>query len=165
MLLVLPTSINAFISLGKHDPPYPSPGYKNSLPILLSLDIIFLTLPISAPTSSHKFAISFIKDILVASIEFEAYFDTSEDLISTNTILSSFLIKGSYRSLKICSDFFDSTPTTILSGNIKSFTADPSFKNSGLEATSKSTSVISEIIFLIRCVVPTGTVLFVTITL
>gem|GEM_PF-4316149 len=56
-----------------------------------------------------------------------------------------------------------STQHTILSGVIKSFIATHSFKNSGLETTSKPTSIhlflsSSCIIFLHISPVPTGTV-------
>ncbi len=48
---------------------------------------------------------------------------------------------------------------------MKSSTAAPSFRNSGFEATSKSILVIFLISSRTISVVPTGTVLFVTITL
>ena len=50
---------------------------------------------------------------------------------------------------------------------MKSSMADPSLKNSGLEATSKAQGTVwfSLMIALIICPVPTGTVLLVTTTL
>ena len=74
--------INAFTSLGKQEPPYPIPGYRNLRPIRVSEPIPLRTIFTSAPTSSHKFAMSFIKLIRVANIELAAYFVISADGIS-----------------------------------------------------------------------------------
>ena len=162
--------IKAFTSLGKQLPPYPHPGYKNLFPILESLPIPFLTILTSAPINSQRLAISFIKDILVASIEFAAYFIISAEGISVIMIRSDTSIKGLYNFDIISRAFILSTPITTLSGLIKSFIAAPSFKNSGLEATSNSTeiprlSISSRITFFTFLAVPTGTVLLVTITI
>ena len=122
----------------------------------------------SAPTISQRFATSFIKLILVASIALEAYFVISADNISINIIRKLFSRKGRYNLDIKSSAFLLSTPTITLSGLIKSFIAAPSFKNSGLEATSKSRSVSPRssnrlrILSLTLKDVPTGTVLFVT---
>ncbi len=59
-----------------------------------------------------------------------------------------------------------SAPTTTLSGRMKSSTADPSRRNSGLLTTSNSmgSAWFSSTILLSLLAVPTGTVLFWTMT-
>ena len=127
-----------------------------------------LTILTSAPTISHRLAISFIKLIRVASIALEAYLIISAERISVNIILYRLSVKGLYSRSISFSPFSDSTPTTTLSGLIKSFMASPSLRNSGLEATSKGISSLplffnsSAIISFTKSEVPTGTVLFVT---
>src|SRR5690625_6896466 len=54
---------------------------------------------------------------------------------------------------------------TTRSGFMKSSTAAPSLRNSGLDTTSNSSSVLSEIFWVTLSAVPTGTVLLLTITL
>ena len=58
-------------------------------------------------------------------------------------------------------------PITTLSGRMKSLIAAPSLRNSGFAATENRLGValFSWMIFLMREAAPTGTVLFVTITL
>ena len=123
----------------------------------------------SAPTFSQRFATSFMNDILVASIEFEAYFIISADDMSVNIRRSLTSMKGLYRRAMMARARGLSTPTTNLSGDMKSLTATPSFRNSGFDATSNSTSTprrdsSSAIVRSTRRVVPTGTVLLVAIT-
>ena len=108
-------------------------------------------------------------DILVASIEFEAYFIISADAMSVNIRRSLTSMKGLYRRAMMARARGLSTPTTTLSGDMKSLTATPSFRNSGFDATSNSTSTprrdsSSAIVRSTRRVVPTGTVLLVAIT-
>ena len=110
---------------------------------------------------------SFIKDIRVANILLAAYFIISADGILVNITRKLFNIIGLYRRHINSFAFEDSTPITTRSGLIKSFIAAPSFRNSGLDATSKSIEISlffnsSCIVFLIFCAVPTGTVDFVT---
>ena len=146
------------------------PGYRNLRPIRVSEPIPLRTMFTSAPTISHKFAISFIKLIRVANIEFAAYLVISADGISMKITRKLFNKNGLY-SLDInFSARADSTPTTTRSGLIKSLIAFPSFRNSGLEATSKSTftpllSNSSWITARTLLAVPTGTVLLVTTSL
>lgn len=133
----------------------------------MSEPIPLLTDSTFAPTFSQRLAISFIKLILVASIEFAAYFVISADGTSIKSMGCPFKVKGLYSLLIISFALSDSAPTTILSGYIKSFMAEPSLRNSGLEATSKSIftplfSNSSDTVVLIFCAVPTGTVLLVT---
>ena len=131
--------IRAFTSLGKHEPPYPMPGYKNLRPIRVSEPIPLRTIFTSAPTISQRFAMSFIKLIRVANIEFAAYLVISADGISIKITRKLFNKNGLYNLDISFSARADSTPTTTRSGLIKSLIAFPSFRNSGLEATSKST--------------------------
>ena len=80
----------------------------------------------------------------------EAYFIISEDSIDEVIIGVSNKYKGRYNSFIIFVDFSLSVPIIIRSGRIKSFIADPSLRNSGLDTTSKfSLGTIFEIIFLI----------------
>ena len=68
----------------------------------------------------------------------------------------------------MCSSFATSgrrTPTTTRSGLLKSSIAAPSLRNSGLLATSKETFVTSAIRRASSALVPTGTVLLMTIVL
>ena len=64
----------ALVSLGKHDPPKAGPALKKRLPILLSKPIPRETSSTLTPVFSHKFAISFIKEIFVAKKAFDSYF-------------------------------------------------------------------------------------------
>ena len=64
----------ALVSLGKQDPPYPIPAFKNFSPILSSNPIPVVTISISAPNTSHKLAMLLIYDIFNARNELDAYF-------------------------------------------------------------------------------------------
>ena len=106
----------------------------------LSAPIPLRTIFTSAPTSSHKFAISFMKLMRVANIELAAYFIISALGMSVKITRKLFKRKGLYNLVINSLALSDSTPTTTLSGLIKSLMAAPSFRNSGLEATSKGIS-------------------------
>jgi len=85
-------------------------------------------------------------------------------------IRSLTLLKDRYSSRKTSAARGLSAPIIILSGRIKSSMAAPSFKNSGLDTTSKSISTplscnISLTVFLTKSAVPTGTVDLSTIIL
>ncbi|KKQ79486.1 MAG: hypothetical protein UT01_C0038G0004 [Candidatus Daviesbacteria bacterium GW2011_GWA1_38_7] len=148
--------------MGKHDPPYPIPAFKKCGFILLSNPIPLAMSVISAPTFSDKLAILFINDILVAKNALEAYLISSELLrsVTTNGHLSF-----SYIFWTNCAAFLFLEPITMRSVFAKSSIADPSFKNSGLETTSNSPLNLVLIMFSTRSLVPTGTVLLITITL
>ena len=107
-------------------------------PILLSDPIPFLTFSTSTPRRSQIFEISFIKEIFVASMELAAYFVISASLTFMRISLSLLRENGAYNLFITFAARLESTPTTILSGFKKSFTAAPSFKNSGFETTSNS---------------------------
>ena len=83
---------------------------------------------------------SFIKLILVANIEFAAYFVISADGMSIKMGGVSIQSKGMIKLFHYVSCFITGNSITILSGFKKSFTAAPSFRNSGFEATSNSKS-------------------------
>ena len=133
----------------------------------LSEPIPLRTILTSAPTNSQRLAMSFIKLIRVASIELAAYFVISAEGISMKITRKLFSKNGRYNLVISSLAFSDSTPTTTRSGVIKSFIALPSFRNSGLLATSKSISTprfCSSAASVARTflAVPTGTVLLVT---
>ena len=123
----------------------------------------------SAPTSSHRLAMSFMKLIRVASMELAAYFIISALGISVKITRKLFSIKGRYNWLITFFALSESTPITTRSGLMKSFMAAPSFRNSGLLATSKGISTprlfnSSQIAAFTFSAVPTGTVDLVTNT-
>ncbi|MBA7589142.1 hypothetical protein ES708_31218 [subsurface metagenome] len=134
-----------------------------------SLPMPWRTMFTSAPTISQRFAMSFIKLILVASIEFAAYLVISAEGISINNNGCPFRRNGLYSRSIAFSAFFDSIPITIRSGFKKSSIADPSFKNSGLEATSNANCefLFASSFLMVSLTffeVSIGTVLFVTAT-
>ena len=104
------------------------------MPILLSKPIPSATFSTSAPHLSQILETALINEIFVARNEFDACFIISALLISVTTI---FEFNGLYISFKIFSAFFEDTPITILSGLNVSYTAEPSLRNSGFDATSK----------------------------
>ena len=72
---------------------------------------------------------------------------------------------GAYNSSMTFAASSESTPTTTRSGFMKSSTAAPSFRNSGLEHTWNAVRVRCAISARTFSAVPTGTVLLVTTTL
>ena len=120
-----------------------------------------------APTASQRAAISFMKLIRVANIALAAYLVISAEAISMKITLKLFRSMGLYRRVISSRASSLSTPTTTLSGFIKSSIASPSFKNSGFDATSKRIATLRflsspSIAALTLWLVPTGTVLLVT---
>ena len=112
-------------------------------------------------------AISFMNDILVASIAFATYFVISDDLTSIKTNLSWFITNDEYNSFNVSKTSSFSAPITILSGCMQSSIALPSFRNSGLEAISIFTSLLFSFRIFSMCSftlnpVPIGTVDFIT---
>src|SRR5206468_5081019 len=65
--------MSAAMSLGKQDPPNPGPAWRNFEPIRWSSPIALATTWISAPTRSHRLAISLMKETLVARKALDAY--------------------------------------------------------------------------------------------
>src|SRR5919108_420465 len=90
----------------------------------------------SAPSRSHRLAISLMKLILVASMALAAYFVISADsgVITRNGC--SVRKNGAYSSRSASATSGLRTPTTTRSGFMKSSIAAPSLRNSGFEATS-----------------------------
>ena len=86
---------------------------------------------------SAMLAISFMKLILVASMALAAYLVSSALFTSITTILSRLRLKGAYNSRSCASARGLLVPMMMRSGRWQSATAAPSFKNSGLETTSK----------------------------
>ena len=85
-----------------------------------------------------SFSATYLKEILVARNEFAAYFVNSELRSSIKITGLPCLTNGAYNSLITFLAFSDFVPTTTLSGFMKSSTATPSLKNSGLLTTSNS---------------------------
>ncbi len=74
MSFSLPVFCRAAMSLGKHDPPKPTPGNRKCSPMRTSDAMPRRTWLTLAPTLSQRAAISFMKEMRVASIAFDAYF-------------------------------------------------------------------------------------------
>ena len=143
------------------------PGNKKRLPILSSLPIPLRTISTSAPSNSQSWAISFMKVIFIAKKELAAYLVSSALFSSIKITGLPWRTKGAYKSLSIFFAFSDEVPITTLSGFIKSSTATPSRKNSGLLTISNVPSIpplLSRVCFTFSAV-PTGTVLLSMITL
>jgi hypothetical protein len=105
-----------------------------------------------------------MNEIRVASMAFAAYLVSSADEMSITMSGLPVRTKGAYSSSITRAASGESTPTTTRSGFMKSSTAAPSFRNSGLEQTWKGVFVSLAICARTFLAVPTGTVLFVTTT-
>src|SRR5208282_6034825 len=68
----LATARNAIRSFGKHDPPYPIPGFRKRGPIRESVPIPSHTCPTFAPTDSQIEATALMNEIFMARKAFEA---------------------------------------------------------------------------------------------
>ena len=117
----------------------------------------------SAPTRSQMVAISLMKEILVASMQLAAYLVISALRMPMTISLSRVRAKGAYSSRMVAAALSDEVPMTTRSGFMKSEMASPSFRNSGLETTSKSkflprAASSSVMMARTRSAVPTGTV-------
>jgi len=88
-----------------------------------------------APTFSHRLANSFITVMRAASIALAAYLVISADAMSMKRTGLPVRTNGSYSSRSAASAAGASTPSTMRSGFMKSWTAAPSLRNSGFEAT------------------------------
>ena len=135
--------ITARTSLGKHEPPKPTPGKRNGWPMRRSEPIPRRTWSTSAPSRSQSVAISFMKEMRVASIAFAAYFVSSAERRSMKRMGCSARTNGAYSSAMTARARSEATPTTTRSGRMKSSMAAPSFRNSGFETTSKGWAVAS----------------------
>src|SRR5262249_2530130 len=101
-------SINAETSLPKHDPPQPTPAFKNFGPMRLSSPNPRTTSLTSAPTRSQIFAISFAKLIFVARKALAAYLIISADarsVVTTGTAINPAGRGAEAGGLNVCSTF------------------------------------------------------------
>ena len=112
------------------------------------------------------FAISFMNEMRVASIEFAAYLQSSALAVSMNMIGAPVRVNGAYSSRMLRSARVSpgSTPTTTRSGFMKSSTAAPCLRNSGLLTTLNGCDVSVAMAACTSFAVPTGTVLLSTTT-
>src|ERR671911_1655607 len=127
----------AATSLGKHDPPHPIPELRNLEPMRPSSPMPADTSVTSAPTSSQRFEISFMKLILVARKALAAYLIISaltRSVVTNGTAtlgLGSLWVGkvcsmiGSYRARIVSRASLCSAPSTILFGKRESYTALP----------------------------------------
>ena len=74
--------MSARTSLGKQLPPYPTPAKRKDGPIRSSVPTPARTIPTSAPTSSQRRLIMFMKEMRVASMALAAYFVISAEAMS-----------------------------------------------------------------------------------
>ena len=77
---------SAMVSLGKQEPPKPGPGWRNLPPIRRSRPSPLATAWTSAPTRSHRSAISLMKVTLVARKLLVAYLISSAVSSEVNRI-------------------------------------------------------------------------------
>src|SRR5437660_207794 len=106
-----------------------------------------------------------MKLILVASRQLATYLVISADSGVMTRNGRSVRRNGAYSSWSRSPTSARRTPTTTRSGLLKSSIAAPSLRNSGLLATSNGTSVTSAIRRASSALVPTGTVLLMTMIL
>ena len=118
------------MSLGKHEPPKPIPGRRNAGPTRLSSPMPRATSSTSAPVSSQTLAISLMNEILVDRKALVASLTISA---LTTSVRTSGAPSGSYRATTASPAQSPSSPTTTRSGWRKSFSAEPSRRNSGQE--------------------------------
>ena len=158
---------SAIVSLGKHDPPYPGPACKNLPPMRRSMPMALATVFTSAPSTSQRLAISLMKEIFVAKKAFEAYLMSSAVSSVVTTMGVSSRNSGSWILRRMAAARLLSAPITTRSGRMKVSIAEPSRRNSGLDATSNSAPRRAKRrMWSARArAVPTGAVLFCTTSL
>src|SRR6478609_3486396 len=118
----------------------------------------------SPPATSHRLAISFMKLIFVASRALDAYLTISALFGLMRWMRLRWRLYGEYRRSNRSKAWLSSVPITMRSGLKKSFTASPSFKNSGLLTTLMLCLAKRSTTARTFSLVPTGTVLFSTST-
>ena len=106
-----------------------------------------------------------MNEIFVASIAFAAYLHISALWQSITMIGAPVRVNGAYSSVMSCVARGSSAPITTRSGFMKSSTAAPCFRNSGLLTTLNGCVVSRRMTSRTRAAVPTGTVLLSTTTL
>ena len=125
----------------------------------------------SAPRASARLASSFMNEMRVASMALAAYLVSSAERVSMTSRRSWLRWNGAYTARIMAIARSSSAPITTRSGFMKSSTAAPSLRNSGLETTAKG-SVARRAVRArrrwsarTRSAVPTGTVDLSIITL
>ena len=117
----------------------------------------------SPPTSSQTSAISLMNESLTARNELAAYLTNSAVSTLVTTSGTPFATLASYKDLIVAAARSVRTPATIRAGWMKSSTAEPWRKNSGLATKSNSMSGrVATISAAISSLVPTGTVDLIT---
>ncbi len=134
------------------------------MPMRASLPMPRFTFNTSAPTCSHKFAISFMKLMRVASMALAAYLVISAEGTSMNSTCAGCVTNGAYSSAMTARAGSLGDPMTTRSGLRKSSNAWPSRRNSGLDTTSVLAVACSARIARTFAHVPMGTVDFTTTT-
>ena len=121
-------------SLGKQEPPKAKPGFKYADDTLsfTSAHSVAITSSPFTPNRSLRAPISFAKAIFMAWNALQAYFIISAVRSETR---QGFTPNGAYSAARRWTAFASAPPTTSNEGSIKSLTAAPSRRNSGLETT------------------------------
>jgi hypothetical protein len=151
-------------SLGKHEPPYPAPASRKAGPMRWSMPMPWATTLMSASTFSHTRATSLMKEILVARKALLAYLIISAVY---RLVISTGASSGLYSSATRAAAARSWVPSTMRSGSMKSCTAEPSRRNSGLETTGTESRDGDRVVRMMSDTtspVPIGTVLLLTIT-
>jgi hypothetical protein len=154
-------AMNALMSFGRQPPPKPRPGRRPAGPIRGSWPSASASRWTSPCAASHTSAIALMNEILVARNAFAATFTSSAVARSVARNGTPAAIASAWISLRIAAARADCTPATTRSGRSVSFTACPSRRNSGDQASSApgaSSASRSDKFWA----VPTGTVHFPT---
>ena len=121
-------------SLGKQEPPNPSPALRKARPTRGSSPMPSATAPTSAPVSSQRWAISLMNEIFRARKVLVPY-------LTISALVESVMITGAWRWPKSAATRSQATrsspPTTMRVGLLKSSIAEPSRRNSGQETRGK----------------------------
>ena len=159
--LSLASLVRTATSLGRQLPPYPMPAFRKSFPILSSMPMPRATPVTSTPTRPQISAISLIKEIFMARKALLAYLIISAERRSVTRIGQS---RGLYNSATASAALWSLAPITTLAGFMKSETACPSLKNSGLATMGSGLSPLCSLSRTnpIMSLVPGGTVLLFT---
>ena len=105
-----------------------------------------------------------MNEIFVASSAFDAYFDSSALAQSITMMRAPVRVNGLCSATIRSAPRESSAPMTTRSGFMKSSTAAPCFRNSGLLTTLKGCEVSRRMMSRTLSAVPTGTVLLLTMT-
>ena len=164
-----PVRCRALTSLGKQEPPKPAPAYRKSKPMRGSEPMPCRTSSMSAPSRSARLASSFMNEMRVASMALAAYLVSSAERTLICRMRSRLRWNGAYSWRSSAVARSSSEPRMMRSGRMKSSTAAPSLRNSGLDTTQNAwfaPRLASSSATAARTLsaVPTGTVDLFTIT-